>query len=117
MKELVVFFGTVALLGAVSISGAQAETLNLTCTSADSSDARHIAIDLTSGLASNDTSSGGRRWAAVVTPNDVTWDEVYDSRGTHVANHYVLDRGTNVLHETDVARKREILTATCQKDS
>ena len=99
---------------------ASAETLDLTCTSADSSHSWHLTVDLTSGLVSNDAGGSGRRWAARVTGNDISWDEAFDSRIGHTANHYAFDRATGSLRRTDMTRSesgREAVNAICQKAS
>ena len=108
------------LAGAVWTSGASAETLDLSCMPADSTQVHHIVVDLSSGLVFNDSDRGSRRWAAVITDKDVTWDEVYDSRAGHSANHYVLDRQAGTLHGTDVTHGgtgHEVVNAMCQKTS
>lgn len=60
----------------VLASSASAETLDLVCTLAGSSQTRPVAMDLAAGLVSNGTGYDGRRWAARVTDRDVTWDEI-----------------------------------------
>jgi hypothetical protein len=107
--------GCVAFM--VLASSASAEPLNFTCASADSSDTFRVTTDLSSDLISNEGGQSGRRWAAHVTDKDVTWDEIYDLRRGHVANHFVLDRTTGSLHGADMATSSEIMSAVCQKAS
>jgi non-canonical (house-cleaning) NTP pyrophosphatase len=55
---------------------AHAETVALACTTADGSRTYRIEIDLAAGLVFNEAGYAARRWAAVVSDKDVTWDEV-----------------------------------------
>jgi hypothetical protein len=108
------FLGVVVLTGFASATAA--DTLDLACNSPDKAHDYRLFIDLASGLISSDAGQGARRWAAIITDKDVSWDEVYDSRIAHVAHHYVLDRATDTLHGTDMAGAgREIVTAVCAK--
>jgi hypothetical protein len=110
-----------AIVGGASLAtAASAETLDLTCKATDSAQSQHLMIDLASGLVSNEASSSGRPWAARITGDNISWDEVYDSRIGHIANHYVFDRQTETLHRTDMTRSengREVVNAVCQKAS
>jgi hypothetical protein len=98
----------------VLASNASAETLDLVCTLAGSSQTRAVAIDLATTLVVNGTGYEARRWPARVTDRDVTWDEIFDSRIGHSANHYVYERASGALHGTDVSG-REVLSAVCHK--
>jgi hypothetical protein len=99
----------------VLASNASAETLDLNCARAGGSSAFRLTVDPASGLVSNEGSLSGRRWAVLVNDKSITWDEVYDSRRGHIANHFVLDRATGTLRGTDVTNGGEILSAVCQK--
>lgn len=116
-------FGGLAM--ALFVSGglparASAEILDFNCLNADGSQSYHVAIDLASGLVSNGAGYSARRWAAVVSDKDVTWDEAFDARVGHTAHHYVLERATGVLQGTDTAggrQGREMLNLVCHKTS
>ena len=88
------------------------------CTAPGSSQAQHVAVDLGTKLIRNDMGGSGRPWAAKITDTNISWDEVFDSRIGHTANHYVLDRSTGTLHRTDKTRAQpisETLDVVCQK--
>jgi hypothetical protein len=109
---------TVIWTGAALAPGAAAETLDLTCTAPGTSQTQHVAIDLGTGLVRNDIGGSGRPWAAKVTDANISWDEVFDSRIGHTANHFVLDRSTGALHRTDMTHAQpvsETLNVLCQK--
>jgi len=113
-------FALIILGGAFSASAVSAETLDLTCKATNGTQSQHLMIDLASGLVSNEASRGGRPWAARITGDNISWDEVFDSRIGHIANHYVFDRQTETLHRTDMTRSesgREVVNAACQKAS
>lgn len=101
----------------VLASNASAEILDFNCTLAGDSHSFRLTIDPTMGLVSNEGGNNGRRWAARVTEKDIAWDEVYDDRRGHVANHFVLDRTTGMLHGSDISSSNEIANAICQKGS
>ena len=94
---------------------ASAETLNLNCAGTGGSSAFRLALDPTIDLVSNEGSLSGRRWAARANDKSITWDEVYDSYGGHIANHFALDRTTGTLRATDMTNGGEVLSAVCQK--
>ena len=108
--------GAMAGVLATAWMPASAEALDLSCTNADGSESYRLTVDLSSGLVSNGASRSGRRWAAVVNDKDITWDEVFDTRGGHTANRYLLDRASGTFRGTDLSRQeREILSLTCRK--
>jgi hypothetical protein len=98
-------------------ASASAETLDLNCARAAGSSAFRLIVDSGAGLVSDEGGPSGRRWAARVDDKNIIWDEVYDSRRGHFANHFVLDRATGVLRGTDTTKGGEILSAICQKAS
>jgi hypothetical protein len=98
----------------VLASSASAETLDLVCTRASESQTRPVTIDLATGPVSNGAGYDERRWVARVTDNDRTWDETFHSRIGHSANHYVYERASGALHDTDIDG-REVLSAVCHK--
>jgi hypothetical protein len=100
----------------ILVSGASAETLDLTCRAADGSQSQRLRIDLTSNLVSYEGSLSGRSWAAHVSGGDFSWDEIFDSRIGHVANHYVYEAASGALHGTD-AGGGEIVSAVCHKQT
>ncbi len=110
-----------SVIGCAGFAGASsAEMLNFACSAPDNAHAYRLAIDLDSDLIASDSGQGARRWAAIITDKDVSWDEVYNSRIAHIAHHYVLDRATGALHATDLAHDGSahgILSAACSKSS
>lgn len=110
--------GLAASLLSIMMSGvAAAETLEMTCAAAGGSDGHRLTVDLGTGLVSNDAGGSGRRWAARVTGTEVTWDEVFDSRIGHSANHYSLDRNTGKLSGTEISSaNHQVMIAGCRKD-
>jgi hypothetical protein len=100
----------------VLASSATAETLDLICTLAGSSQVHPVTIDLATGLVANGTGYDARRWPARVTDHDVTWEESFDSRIGHSANHYVFERASGALRGTDVGG-REVVSAVCHKQA
>jgi hypothetical protein len=114
-RKNVLAFAALAVLFMAGKAGA--ETLELTCTLADTGDRRPLAIDLGTGLVSNGMGYNARRWAARITDSEIAWDEIFDSRIGHVMNHYVLDRSSGALHGTDLTNSsaREIARAVCSR--
>jgi len=115
-------YGRIWLLGLCSFfvawaSSASAATLAFTCTPAIGASNFRVTVDPDSGLVLNGNSQGGRRWAAHVNDQNVTWDEIYNSHSFHIANHFVLDRTTGALHGADIASNNDIMNAVCQKIS
>jgi hypothetical protein len=98
-------------------ASASAETFDLHCAGPSGSPAFRLTVDSGTGLVSDESGLSGRRWGARVDDKNITWDEVYDSRRGHFANHFVFDRATGALHGTDVTKGGEILSAVCQKAS
>jgi hypothetical protein len=121
MRWHILIGGMITLLvPTAGASFARAETLDLACSTADGSRAYHVTIDLAAGLVSNEAGRSARRWAAVVTDKDVTWDEEFDDRIGHTANHYVFERSTGTLRGTDMqsgGSGREFLNAVCRNAS
>lgn len=102
----------------IQAPAAVADSLELSCATAGGSHTFALSVDLSTGLVSNQGGYSGRRWARRVTDDDVTWNEVYDDRRGHVAQHFVLERPTGTLHGTDMAgggSGTEILSAVCKE--